>query len=416
MHSGGFTSMNGVLRAGVAQLLQEGPVDLQFNPQLGANAAVLALGRQRDGRILIGGDFTSFNNQPRTRIARLLVNGNLDPEFDPGEGVTGTETPVVLAVTVQPDDKVLLGGFFTHVAGAPRNYLARLEANGQLDSAFNPQISVDPTHSVLVVARQSNDQILVGGQFTEVNGEPREGLVRLNPDGKLDSGFDARIQPPAAVIALAEQADGKILVGGFFFSIAGVPRNGLVRLLSEGRLDPEFRPGEGVNDQINAIAVQGDGRILIGGFFTTYDGVPRGGVARLHPDGRLDRSFDPGTGVTGGPDPGVVTLAVQADGQVLIGGDFTHVDSVPRAGIARLHGSILLPPEPFHLETVGGGLDGSFELTLHGEVGRSYSIQTSPDLISWMHWTNLVSIEAVTPLVDPALMTATQRFYRALTP
>ena len=80
------------------------------------------------------------------------------------------------------------------------------------------------------------------------------------------------------------------------------------------------------------IAVQSDGRIVIGGRFTSYDGVARNRIARLHTDGSLDESFDPGVGLDDFPE----AIAVQSDGKILIGGNFTSYDGVARNRVARL--------------------------------------------------------------------------------
>ena len=128
------------------------------------------------------------------------------------------------------------------------------------------------------------------------------------------------------VYALAVQADGKILVGGDFTTLGGggtgtTTRNRIGRLNPDGTLDTSFDPG--ANSTVLALAVQADGKILVGGFFTTLGGggtgtTTRNNIGRLNPDGTLDTSFDPGA------NGNVNALAVQADGKILVGGQFHH--------------------------------------------------------------------------------------------
>ena len=120
-----------------------------------------------------------------------------------------------------------------------------------------------------------------------------------------------------AVLALALQPDGKLLIGGGFTAYNGTPRNHIARLNADGSLDASFNPGSGANFEVHALALQSDGKVLIGGTFTSYNGTPRNRIARLNADGSLDASFNPGTGA----DTSVRALALQPDGKLLIGGE-----------------------------------------------------------------------------------------------
>src|SRR6185436_1440237 len=114
--------------------------------------------------------------------------------------------------------------------------------------------------------------------------------------------------------------------------------NRLARLYPDGSLDPSFNPGTGPDGDINAVAIQPDGRIVVAGYFNRFDGVSRSGIARLNADGSLDTSFDPGTGVgTVSVHPQAHTVALHADGKIVIGGYFRNVNGVARDGIAQLN-------------------------------------------------------------------------------
>jgi uncharacterized delta-60 repeat protein len=307
---GDFTSYNGTPRNSVARLNADGSPDTGFNPGTGADNTVWAMALQPDGKILIGGDFTSYNGTPRNLIARLDADGSLDTDFAPGAGANSR----VWAIALQPDGKILIGGEFTSFNGTPRNFVARLNADGSLDTGFDPGTGVNDW--VRAMTLQPDGKILIGGRFTSYNGTARNRVARLNADGSLDTGFDPGTGPSSQVLAIALQPDGKILIGGDFTSYNGTPRNRVAHLNADGSLDTGFDPGTGANNGVFAIALQPDGKILIGGFFTSYNGTPRNRVARLNADGSLDTGFDPGTGANGT----VWAIALQPDGKIFIGG------------------------------------------------------------------------------------------------
>jgi uncharacterized delta-60 repeat protein len=106
--------------------------------------------------------------------------------------------------------------------------------------------------------------------------------------------------------------DGKILIGGAFTNYNGTPRNGIARLNADGSLDNGFNPASGADGSAFILAQQLDGKILFGGDFT----LPRKSIARLNADGSLDTGFNPGTGA----DHQVNIITLQPDGKILIGG------------------------------------------------------------------------------------------------
>jgi uncharacterized delta-60 repeat protein len=309
-----------VLRNRIARLNPNGALDTTFDPK--ANNTVESLAVQPDGRILMGGRFTTLAPNggatvTRNYVARLNVDGTLDAAFNPNpDSILG-------GIAVQPDGKILIGGAFitlTPNGGSPiaRNHLARLNADGTVDVAFNPNVN----GFVRLIILQPDGKVLIGGGFNSLapNGGSsvvRKYIARLNPDGTLDPGVDAN--PNDQVWAIALQPDGKIVVGGVFFSansFRGQTRNRIARLEKDGRLDQSLNLNT-VGSSVVATAVQPDGKILIGGIFNTVLGVARKNIARLNTDGTLDTTFNTGTnGYVG-------AIAVQPDGKILVGGDFT---------------------------------------------------------------------------------------------
>jgi len=287
----------------------------------GAGNTVVSLLPEPDGRILVAGAFTTLDGQSRRRLGRLHADGTLDASFDPG----ANSWPYCLAL--QPDGKILVGGAFTNLAGQPRSYLGRLNPDGTADSAFVPVVGGGVSPSIYSLLLQPDGRILAGGTFTNLAGQPRNRLGRLNPDGTLDTTFNAGADN--TVYSLALQPDGKILVGGGFTLLSLQSRNRLARLNTNGTLDATFNPG--VGGVVDSLALQADGRILVGGSFTNLAGQPRSRLARLNTNGTLDATFNPGTDST------VFSLAVQANGKILLAGSFTNVAGQPRVGVARLH-------------------------------------------------------------------------------
>jgi len=271
-------------------------------PRLEVTGSVSVLAVQPDGKTLVAGDFTTMNGTARYQLARLNLDGSVDATFAPH----GFEvlTPNYFALAVQADGKILVGGqlWWMAPAGVWRQHLARLNSDGSLDPSFDVgqySINGDATANlgmdgaVRSIVVQSDGKILVGGDFTRVRGAirtegvPRAHLARLNADGSADTSFDPGTGADAAVHTMALQADGKLLVAGDFSTFNGTNHGRLVRLLSTGAVDTTFAP-PAANAAVKTVAVQPDGRVAIGGDFTMLGSQGREHVARLNPDGSLD--------------------------------------------------------------------------------------------------------------------------------
>lgn len=301
-----------------------GQIDYEFGGGPGANDTVFAVALQPDASVVFGGQFTRVNNIVYNRIARLHPDGTLDVSFNPGAGVDGT----VLAVASQSDGKVLLGGLFNSVDSTNRFNLARLNANGNLDLGFDP--GAGPDNAVRAVAVQTDGMVIAGGDFTTVNGVARSYLARFRPNGSLDTNFTTTVDSP--VYGIAVQPDGRILLAGGFTRVGGAVRRYIARLNADGGLDTQFTTGAGPNNPVNAVAAADDGKVVIGGLFTSVDSQSRNFVARLNANGSVDLGFDPGFGANAT----VTAIGTQPGGKVVIGGDFTFVDNQPRNRYARL--------------------------------------------------------------------------------
>jgi uncharacterized delta-60 repeat protein len=147
----------------------------------------------------------------------------------------------------------------------------------------------------------------------------------------LDMTFNPGTGANADVISLALQPDGKALIGGYFNSFNGTTQNGIARLNANGSLDATFISGTGVSGLIYSFALQPDGKVLFGGTVFSYNGISRVGIARLNPNGSLDTIFNPGAGAIE-----IWSFAIQPDGKVLIGGSFVSYNGTSRNRIARI--------------------------------------------------------------------------------
>src|SRR5438876_5084926 len=232
--------------------------------------------------------------------------GSIDTSFLIGTGFDAT----VHSIAVQPDSKILFGGVFNHYNGNTRHQLARVLAFGSIDASFNSPIT-DPLADVMAIAVQTNGQIIVGLDSTNE-------LLRLNADGNIDTTFNIGTGPDRRVLTVLLQPDGKILIGGEFMHFNGTNRVRLARLNSNGTLDSSFDPLVGPDQMVTCMALQADGGIVIGGQFTHYRGTSRNSIARINSDGSLDTSFDPGAGA----DQTVFDIAIQPDGKLVLGGFF----------------------------------------------------------------------------------------------
>jgi uncharacterized delta-60 repeat protein len=515
---GNFTSYNGVGANRIIRLNSDGSRDTSFNIGTGFSGidrSVYKLVVQSDGKILIGGNFTSYNGLGANKIIRLNSDGSRDSSFDMGSGFGDWfGGGVVNSILLQTDGKILVGGDFRTYQNNSVNRLIRLTSNGEKDLSFNSDISLpsintyfyiqdiyeqsDGTIFILfrnfsgeiedfggnilklnsdgsrdtsfsldmnslltpniadrmllvnntiflggalfttvnnvynadgelidmqtidfeneewisnfntdggaidvtigsilkfnldgsrstdfdsglslrikytnkisfdsdvdIVKTQSDGKIIVGGGFSNYKGESANGIIRLNSDGSRDNSFEIGTGFDGTVNTIAIQSDGKIVVGGDFSNYKGASANSIIRLNSNGSRDNSFEIGTGFDGTVNTIAIQSDGKIVVGGYFNLYQGeleyneeydytemIDQGGssangIIRLNSDGSRDDSFEIGTGFN----ETVNTIAIQSDGKIIVGGDFSNYKGASANSIIRLNSN--------------GSRDNSFEI------------------------------------------------------
>ena len=326
--------MNGQSRFGLARLTSTGALGAAF--PAGPDRTVLALAVQADGRIVVGGQFRTMGASAHRRVARLLANGTLDPSFvsEIDNGITAE----VSQLAVQPDGKVVIVGRFNTISGQARDRIARLNANGSLDTGFNP---VTPASAVSAMALTSTGSVLIAGSFSDLTPQcPSYCVLRLQSNGALDPSFT--VTPVTGLVEhLSVQANGRILVSGNFGALGTHATYFVGRLMVNGGADTSFANTELRYSNIERIVELPGGQVLIGGQMRWGTaGLSDDRIARLTNGGSRDTSFD---------EPVfnslVTSLALQADQSFLVGGLFTSVDGTPRNRLARF---IVERPDPVY--------------------------------------------------------------------
>ncbi len=255
------------------------------------------------------------------------------------------------------DGKILVGGLFAFINNEPRNLLARLNPDGTLDAGFNPLFTGTAAGAqarIDAVALQPDGKIVVGGNFGQVNGVSRAGLVRLNADGALDPTFGIGTGANSNVFAIVVQPDQRILIGGTFTTFAGQPRRSIARLSPTGALDQVGLIGPGAS--VRNIVLQPDGSFIAGGSFNTVGSLARNRIARFNAEGSFDTAFDPDVaGAVGLSTPGIFAMVAPGPDQLVMGGAFSTVSGQPRSGLARLGTPLpLITRQPADLAATAG--------------------------------------------------------------
>jgi len=355
-----FRQVNGIDRNGVARLNPNGTLDATFNPGAG-NCMAIAI--RSDGRILVGGDFQAIASTARNRIGQILPDGSLDASFDPGSGADGQ----VFAIAVQADGSILAGGQFKNFDGTSRTGIARLTSGGTVDPSYNPSIGSGLV--VRAIALQPNGQALLAGTVRDQTGQFQGVVARLNTDGSSDESFRIMTELGSDVSRIALQSDGKALVGGNFSTLNEMAFPSLARLNVDGSFDFTFVSEILGIARVTSIAPIEDGKMLIGGIF----GAEFKPILRLEHDGNIDPSFDLNRIVDERAQ--VTSIAFQPDGQILAVGGFPRPNDVPPFGqLIRLMGDYV---------------------ELQAELREGVL------LISWPAGSNGFSLEGASTLADP---------------
>jgi uncharacterized delta-60 repeat protein len=308
---------------GLSRVPPDGSVAAQFLNLPFSGGQVFCQAIQKDGKILVGGTFTSVAFGWHAYLVRINPDGTVDESFVSvlGGKVNPISSGGVSCILIQPDGKILAGGRFATAGDLSWPYFARLNADGSHDPTF----TAHPDNDVRCMALQKDGKVLAGGGFRNISGSPVPALVRLNPDGTRDNFFTPDL---AGFLngrnAISVHSDGRILaVGGDNLSIA--------RYFPGGESDVLHMPAP--NYVVHGVIIQADGKFVISGPFTALGGTARNNMARLNSDDTLDAAFVPETNGS------IRMMAQQADGKILLAG----------STLIRLHNN----PATARLETSG---------------------------------------------------------------
>ncbi len=320
---------------------QDGSVDLTFNSKIypkspvynGFVGEVYYSKILSSGKILVFGDFKKYMDIPVNNVALLYPDGLLDTSFNVGTGpvLTGFSSfydSYCNLISEQSDGKIILGGAFDSFNGVLSNGIIRLNPNGSIDETFN--IGTGFKGVVRAIKLQSDGKILCGGNITSYNNLEVNNLIRLNPNGSIDTSFQIDQDPliefkQFRINAIECQSDGKILVGGMFDEFNGLICNGLVRLLDDGTNDNSFKIGTGVNkdDFIHKIYYDNQTeKILVAGKINFFNGKSAKNIVSLNIDGTINESFNPKIGFSEYSSGSILDFDIFSNRKIIICGNF----------------------------------------------------------------------------------------------
>ena len=325
---------------------QLGVLDSTFNPlqngfgrQKGMEHSVKSIVYLPDGKLLVGGWFDSFDGKKINQLTRLNIDGTIDSTFNVnGTGPTGGIPYNYINKVVQLDNgKFLIAGFFESYNNSPIKNFARINKDGSLDATFNLN-GLGLNGSLKVILPLSDGKILIGGNIVQYNGVKGSSILRLLPDGTIDNTFNSGQSGTTGgdVYSISEQVDGKLIIAGYFSAYNGKPTNRVLRLNQDGTIDESFNFILAIENTIYSSVIQKDGKIILAGKFHDFPNIgDNSGILRVNNDGSLDSSFK-----TIRFDHNYFYFEkalLQSDDKILIGGLFDWTEGKTYSSIARLN-------------------------------------------------------------------------------
>lgn len=326
---GGFSSYNGTGSIRLIRLNQDGSVDTVALGS-GFDDTVRSIAIQNDGKIIVGGDFTSYNGTASSQIIRLNSDFTIDT-VALGTGFSAFRQVDIVAL--QADGKILVGGTFTSYNGTASKGIIRLNSDFTIDTvAVGTGISAEVVSLVI----QPDGKIILVGQFANYNGTTSRNIIRLNADLTIDTvavgtGFSLL----SFVDAIVLQPNGKIILGGSFTSYNGTTSNRIIRLNSDLTIDT-VSVGSGFDNTVLSIILDSSGTIIVGGTFSSYNGTTSNQIIILNSDFTIN-TIAVGNGFNGGR-----VNAIQSDNKIVVVGIFTQYDSIASNNIVQLNSDLTI--------------------------------------------------------------------------
>ncbi len=342
-------------------VLEAQTLDTTFRPQISKLGTIHVIKQQPDGKILVGGQFTEYQNVAVNNLIRLHPDGSPDMEFV--NNIGSGPNREVRAIALQPNGKILIGGNFERFDGVAKNRLVRLDQNGNLDQNFIKELGEGFDRQIFCINTDFPTRIIIGGNFRALDGEQVEPIVAIDTFGRREVEFASSLKfnSNAFIQDMVKHTDNHLVLVGNFSIQQGSQQN-VARIDFDGSLDTAFANTQVLGNTFQGTVITVDcdslGRVIAGGFFRDF-------LKALLPDGTLDTSF----ARSGGPSFTVRKVKCQpSSDKILIGGDFSIYQSQPRQGLALLNANGSLDST----FVVGTGLDGSPNDILPLEDGRTY--------------------------------------------
>lgn len=417
-----YTTNGSVVTNGFYNPTPPAPGQVSFFYPAGISGRGLNVGfnRDPDGKLVVGGHFTQLSTNGVTgpalnRMVRFTADGTIDPTFNAGTGPApnldnGGEV-LVTAVVCLASGKYLVGGSFTSFNGVGRTNIVRLNEDGSVDLSFVPPPFLKPQVSgayfgIGAIAVRTNGGIVVAHQYLDVGTNLyRVCIAGLTTNGAADTAFNNNLPAVpaggglqgwgsyASGRSLAIQPDGKILLAGQFTINVAPNYDGLIRLNDDGTLDPSFRYLSSGFNLIKAVAVQADGKVLVGF---------QQAIVRLSSEGTVDPTFAPDIVFGGDVLEGI---AVDRD-KIYVTGTF---------GLYRLFGALPAPAVTSPTFSAGTAVrlpNGQFGFTTCGQNGQTLVIQASTNLVDWTSISTNPLVGACINFIDPQAALIPSRYYR----
>jgi len=286
--AGRFWIEPGVWQGQAAWLGPDGSVEQVLPPSAAGWEDYTAVTVQPDGKLVLGALRTEAGTQV-VGVVRLHPDGTVDDSFAQTERFAGT----ISSLALDQDGGVVVVAVAPGTSNPVRWLVARLLPNGAWDGAFVKTVVDGLGWGRDVPAVSTGEGVLVGGRFAAWSGERHEGLVRLDTSGNAEPGFAPQAMRCCGTSLLAAAPGGGVWVTSEAKYVNGVLVTGLARLGRDGALEVVRGPENGPNRPPSRGLLLADGRLLVTGPFTAYEGVSRVGIARLLPDGALDTSLVP---------------------------------------------------------------------------------------------------------------------------
>lgn len=320
-------------------IAQDGTVDTSFNNGTGFNSKVSDIALRSNGKIIVIGNFGQYNGSYIDRLVQLDTNGNIDPTFIGGKSFSTFNNPAN-SIVVQTDGKIIIGGLFSFYDQViPARGIIRLNLDGSRDNSFNNGgFGFGQNNEIYSIALQPNGKIVAAGTLGAYNNTPLKNIVNINSNGNINTDFNIGTGFGGVyyyVPKIVSQSDGKIIAVGPFSTYNGTTSNHIARINTDGSIDSSFNIGNGFGSSTNTVVIQPDGKIIIGTSSNSYNGNAVKGIIRLNQNGTVDTSFHSGSGF-GGTIYSIQSIALQADGKIIVAGGFDSYNGTISKNIIRL--------------------------------------------------------------------------------